>query len=349
MGKIPIYLLDSLQFEELTLEIHSPPTIARIDSHLCHRYGYLSRSYIQKLIRSGEVKVNGEAVRVSKRIRAGDRILMRLPVIPERVIEPEDIELDIIHEDQDILVVNKPPDLTCHAGKKYHGGTLANAVIYHLYGAGKDAGRKNPGIVHRLDKNTSGVMALAKNPEAHRTLARQFAQGHVEKEYLGVVKGLPKRSRGVIDSPIGYHPYLRNTVSVRMDAVKQKTAITHYSIVERFRQGALVSLMPKTGRTHQLRVHLESIRHPLFGEERYSGRYSWSSFDRAINRQALHAWRLRIVHPTTREPVTYEAELPPDAARLLTLLREDTPNSAEARKHHGGEGSRLGTSKRGRS
>ena len=325
MAKIPVHLYPSLDFQDITIEIKSRPATGRVDRHVFGRFGYLSRTYIQKLIRTGNIRVNGRQVRPSRRLHAGDRLELHLPMLPKRVIEPENIELDIIHEDRDVLVINKPRDITCHAGTRYHGGTLANAVIYHLYGTEEDAGKNNPGIVHRLDKNTTGVMAFAKHIEAHRMLANQFAHGQAQKEYLAVVKGQPKRTRGVIDAPIGYHPYLRNTMSVRLDAAARKTAVTHYTVLERFHQGAVVSLAPKSGRTHQLRVHLESLGHPMFGEDRYSGRYSKSPFDKAIGRQALHAWRLEVLHPATGKPVTYEAPVAPDIARLVSLLREDTP------------------------
>jgi 23S rRNA pseudouridine1911/1915/1917 synthase len=258
-------------------------------------------------------------------LQAGDRLDLHIPVMPERVIEPEHIELDIIYEDADMLVINKPRDITCHAGTRYHGGTLANAVLYHVHGTDEEAGRKNPGIVHRLDKNTTGAMVFAKNLRSHQVLAKQFVQGHVQKEYLAVVKGNPKRHRGIIDTPIGFHPYLRNTMSVRLDAVSRRTAVTHYTVLERFGHGATVSLLPKTGRTHQLRIHLESIGHPMFGEDRYCGHYPRSAFDKVIGRQALHAWRLSLRHPTTGEPVTFEAEIPSDISRLVSVLREGTP------------------------
>ncbi|MDP6359248.1 MAG: RluA family pseudouridine synthase [Planctomycetota bacterium] len=321
MGKIPIHLFDNLEYREYDLVIRAQPTQIRLDNHVFGRFGYLSRTYIQKLIKWGEITVNGEAVRPSKKIHVGDNIHMRLPELPERVIEPEKMKLDILHEDEDILVINKPRDLACHAGKKYYGGTLANAVIYHLFGTDKDAGKNNPGIVHRLDKNTTGVMVLAKNPETHRSISRQFASGTTQKEYLAVIKGQPRKSRGVIDSPIGYHPYLRHTMSVRMDAKGKKEAVTRYSVLEEFESGAAISLLPKTGRTHQLRVHLESIGHPMYGEDRYSGRYKKNEIDLTLGRQALHAWRLTIEHPATREEVTYEAPIPSDLTILINELR----------------------------
>lgn len=328
MAKVPVHLYDSLDFKYLTFEIRSQPAAPRIDRHLVHRLGYLSRNYIQKLIREGEVKVNGHPVRPSHSLRMGDRIELRVPVLPERVIQPESMELAVIHEDGEILVINKPADLSCHAGSKNHGGTLANAIIHHIYGTGEGAGKNNPGIVHRLDKNTSGVMVLAKTRAAHQILARQFAQGEVKKEYLAVVKGIPERNRGVVNDAIGFHPWRRGVMSVRQDARRRRTAITHYRIIERFRHGALACCMPKTGRTHQIRVHLESIGHPMFGDERYPGHYSWSSFDRALGRQALHAWRLTLNHPATEEKMTFEAVLPGDIERLVSLLRQDTPEMA---------------------
>ena len=324
MAKIQVPLLDSVEFKEVALTIRSHPSVVRLDSHLVGRFGFLSRSYIQKMIREGAVLVNGLTVRPAKRIQVGDQIELKVPVIPQRVIEPEPIELDVVHEDEDILVINKPPNLSCHAGRKYHGGTLANAIIYHLYGEEEGVGRNNPGIVHRLDKNTSGVIVIAKNPKTHRLLGRKFAQRQVGKEYLSLVKGRPRRNRGVIDAPVGWHPRKRNWMSVRMDSINQKSAVTHYSVIERFQHGALVSLQPKTGRTHQLRIHMESIGHPMFGEDRYRGFYSLSHFDRSIGRQALHAHLLSFSHPTTEERNTFEAELPPDFRRLISLLREET-------------------------
>jgi 23S rRNA pseudouridine1911/1915/1917 synthase len=325
MGKIPIHLFQTVNFQDITIEIRSQPATERLDSHVSRRFAYLSRNYVQKLIRNGAIRVNGQPARPSRRLQAGDRLDLHIPVMPERVIEPEQIELDILYEDADLLVINKPRDISCHAGTRYHGGTLANAVLYHIYGTHDEAGRKNPGIVHRLDKNTTGAMAFAKHLRSHQVLSKQFVLGHVQKEYLAVVKGNPKRHRGVIDTPIGFHPYLRNTMSVRMDAVSRKAAVTHYTVQERFGHGATVSLLPKTGRTHQLRIHLESIGHPMFGEDRYRGHYPWSAFDKVIGRQALHAWRLSLAHPTTGNPMTFEAGMPADISRLVSLLRAGAP------------------------
>lgn len=323
MGKIPVHLFDNLEYKEFDLVISAQPAQERLDNQVFGRFGYLSRTFIQKLITWGEITVNEQVVRPSKKLHIGDRIHMRLPQLPERVIKPEDVKLDILHEDEHILVINKPRDLACHAGKKNHGGTLANAVIYHLFGTAVDAGKKNPGIVHRLDKDTTGVMVLAKTPEMHRLIARQFARGTTQKEYLSVVKGQPRTSTGLIDSPIGFHPYLKSTMSVRMDARRKREAVTRFTVLERYKSGVLVSLLPKTGRTHQLRVHLESIGHPLFGEDRYLGRYKKNELDLALGRQALHAWRLSFAHPATREQVTYEAPIPPDLTILINGLRAE--------------------------
>jgi 23S rRNA pseudouridine1911/1915/1917 synthase len=321
MAKIPIHLFDNLEYREFDLVIKAQPAQVRLDNQVFGRFGYLSRTYIQKLITWGEITVNGQVVRPSKKLHIGDRVHLRLPQLPERVIEPENMKLDILHEDDHILVINKPRDLACHAGKKYYGGTLANAVIFHLFGTGEDAGKNNPGIVHRLDKDTTGAMVLAKNLETHRLISRQFARGTTQKEYLAVIKGQPRTSSGVIDSQIGYHPYLRHTMSVRMDAKGKKEAVTHYTVLETFKSGAVVRLLPKTGRTHQLRVHLESIGHPMFGEDRYSGRYKKNEIDLTLGRQALHAWRLTFEHPAAREQVTYEAPIPPDLIILIDELR----------------------------
>ncbi|MBI2193539.1 MAG: RluA family pseudouridine synthase [Planctomycetes bacterium] len=327
MAKVPVHLYDSLDMKDLVIQIRSRPVVERVDRHLVHRLGYLSRNYIQKLIREGNVKVNGAVVRPSHRLQAGDRVELCVPVIPERVIEPEAVSLTILYEDADILVIDKPANLSCHAGRKIHGGTLANAIIFHVHGAEKDAGTQNPGIVHRLDKNTSGVMVLAKTKDAHQALSGQFALGHVQKEYLAVVKGSPERHRGVIDAPIGRHPWRKGVMSVRPDALHRRPSVTHYRVVERFRHGSVLSCMPKTGRTHQIRVHLESFGHPLFGDERYPGSYSWSGFDGSLGRQALHAWRLTLAHPATDAEMKFEAGLPSDMAKLIHLLRQDTPDA----------------------
>jgi 23S rRNA pseudouridine1911/1915/1917 synthase len=237
------------------------------------------------------------------------------------------MDLDIIFEDADILVINKPPGVICHPGKKLTDDTLASGIIHHIHG--DSPGPHNPGIVHRLDFDTTGVMVVAKNPTAHVHLSRQFEARSVRKEYLALVRGRVARRFGQIDAPLGYAPERYGLMSAKPNALRPRPALSVYEVRERFRGHTLVSVVPKTGRTHQIRVHFEHIGHPLIGEKHYRGGLSPDPIEELMPRLALHAWRLSIVHPGTHKTVDFAADLPADLRATLDRLRTHEPDAPQ--------------------
>lgn len=305
----------------------------------------ISRARVQALVRRGQVLVNGGRPRgTSSRIAQGDRISFAMPEAEEPEPRPEAIHLDVLHEDADLIVINKPSGMVVHPAPGNWSGTLVNAVLHHCAGQLSGIGGvKRPGIVHRLDKDTSGVMVVAKSYRAHIDLQEQFADhgrnGPLERAYLALVWGAPDRMKGTIDAPLGRHPgdRLKRAV-VKQGAADAKHAVTHYSVIERFEDAdrpgeALASLVEcrlETGRTHQIRVHLAHTGHPLIGDEVYGAHFA-SRVNRlgetarqavaALGRQALHARLLGFRHPANGETVRFEAALPDDMARLGEALR----------------------------
>ena len=312
---------DEPEVRSFRLQLRKHPKIRRVDNFLSQHYGAYSRSFFQKIIRGKELTVNGQHVAVSYRVKEGDVIEFEAPVLPERIINPQDIPLDILYEDDDIFVINKPPGIICHPGKKIRDDTLANAFVYHMHGP--TPGKHNPGIVHRLDVDTTGAMVVAKTPFAHTYLARQFERRLVYKEYIALVRGRIKRRVGQIDTPIGYHPRRWGLMSVADDARSVKHALSIYQVLERFKGYTLVSVVLKTGRTHQIRVHFESIGHPVLSDAYYRGGLGPDPLEQVIPRLALHAWKLRITHPTTLKPIEFNADLPNDLAAALGHLRAE--------------------------
>ena len=307
-------------YRSIRLELRHEPKIRRVDNFLSQHYSQFSRNYFQRLIKTRQLTVNGETVAPSHRLQKGDVIECRLPVLPERVIRPQPIPLDVLYEDDDILVINKAAGIICHPGKKNRDDTLANAFIYHVHGMTE--GSFNPGIVHRLDADTTGVMVAAKHAEAHAHLARQFERRTVHKEYVALVRGRVRRKVGRIDTPIGYHPRRWGLMAVGPEARGPKAAASVYRVLERFRGYTLVSVVLKTGRTHQIRVHFESIGCPVVADRYYRGDLGPDPLEAIISRLALHAWKLRIIHPTHHGPMDFTAPLPPDLAGALDHLRE---------------------------
>jgi len=301
------------------LTIRHQPKIRRVDNFLGQRYGAFSRTFFQRLIKAGKLRANGRRVSASYRVQAGDVLDFELPVLPERIIKPVAMDLDVVHEDDDILVVNKPAGIMCHPGKKNRDDTLASGLIYHMHGDAE--GKFNPGIVHRLDFDTTGVMVVAKHRRAHVHLSRQFETRGVEKEYVALARGCVRRRVGRIEVSIGYSPLRWGLMSTADDAKSPRPAVSVYHVLERFPAHTLVSVVPKTGRRHQIRVHFEFIGHPLIGERYYRANLAADPLEAVMPRLALHAWRLRITHPTTREPIEFTAELPADFAAALDHLR----------------------------
>ena len=298
----------------------------RLDAWLARRLPELSRSRLQALIAAGEVQVDSAPARASSRVRLGQRAVVRVPPAVPAEPQAEDIPLRVVHEDASLLVIDKPAGLVVHPGAGTAGGTLVNALLARVRDLSGVGGVLRPGIVHRLDRGTSGLLVVAKDDRTHRALARQFAARTVEKEYLALVLGSPARASGEIDAPIGRDPVRRQRMSVR--ASRGREARTTWKVEERFDGAALVRVRIHSGRTHQIRVHLSSVGHPVAGDSLYGGTRTPSSRKAAarlalasLARPALHSARLAFEHPATAERLAFEAPLPEDLRRVLEALR----------------------------
>ncbi len=301
----------------------------RVDKYLHGRYHNYSRVMIQEIIKAGAVKVNGKIVKPSFKLSPGDKIELTLPELPSKEILPEDISLDIIYEDDDIIVLNKQADMIVHPARGNTHGTLVNALAFYSDKLSSGLGEFRPGIVHRLDRNTTGVMVVTKNDSAQWKVAKQFEQRQMKKSYLAIVHGTPELMADRINAPLGLHPRAREKYAIRPEIGKE--AITFYETIESFRGFSLLKMTPKTGRTHQIRVHLSYIKHPIVGDDMYGGKvaYPWQLQDGepaveepVINRVALHAHTLEFKHPTTEKEVKFEAPLPEDMQMLLDMQRK---------------------------
>ncbi|MBN2058711.1 MAG: RluA family pseudouridine synthase [Candidatus Saganbacteria bacterium] len=300
---------------------HGDTSEERLDSFLARQTkAGLSRSQVKKLISDGYVEVNKEACKASYQIKPDDRIMLKLPPPKGLEVKPENIPLDIVYQDEAIVVVNKPRGMVVHPAAGNYSGTLVNALLYHLKDLSGIGGILRPGIVHRLDKDTSGLLVAAKTDQAHQSLTRQFKEKQVLKQYLALVHGEVKDNEGLIESRIGRHPVHRKKMAVieGSETLKSREAVTHYRVRERFKQYTLLEITLKTGRTHQIRVHLTSIGHPLVGDLTYGHRKE----EFRVKGQLLHAAKLGFVHPLTGEHVRFTADLPPDMAEVLRKLQE---------------------------
>lgn len=294
-----------------------PPTAdgQRLDSFLAAAVSDLSRARIQRLIAAGEVQVDGRPARAATRVRAGQTITLHVPPAEQVKLEAEELPLSIVYEDDDVLVIDKPAGLVVHPAPGHPRGTLANAVLSHWRGArtvGPEGLRL--GLVHRLDKDTSGLLVVARHPAAQASLVRQMKAGQVEKRYLALVRGQPSPPSGIIDAPIGRDPRDRTRMAVRPEG---RPARTHYRTLELLGDYALVELRLETGRTHQIRVHLRAIGHPIVGDPVYGV----ADHRLGLRRQFLHATSLRFAHPRDGRPMTFESPLPPDLAAALAEAR----------------------------
>jgi len=315
--------------EPLTFQVGTSIKERRLDKYLHGRFSNFSRVMLQEVIRQGAVKVNGKIAKPSLKLNPGDKIEMTLPELPSKEIAPEDIPLNIIYEDSDLIILNKSADMIVHPARGNTHGTLVNALAHHYDKLSSGLGELRPGIVHRLDKNTTGVMVVTKNDIAQWKVAKQFEHRQVNKTYLAVVHGTPELTADRVQAPLGIHPKIREKYAIRPEIGKE--AITFYEVVESFRGFSLLKLTPKTGRTHQIRVHLSHIKHPIVADDMYGGKliYPWqlqdaepAPQDPVINRVALHASTLEFKHPTTEEMVKFEAPLPEDMQNLLDMLRK---------------------------
>ncbi|MBN2216545.1 MAG: RluA family pseudouridine synthase [Pirellulales bacterium] len=304
----------------------------RLDAFLSHHLTDYSRVYLRRVIAAGAVTVDGGGCKPSYRLKPGQRISLVRPEIPREAPRPENIPLEILYEDDAIAVVNKPPAMVVHPARGHWSGTMAGALQFHFAGRlSSVGGPTRPGIVHRLDRDTSGVLLVAKNDHAHARLAAQFEARTIEKAYLAIVVGSPPRDRDVIEEPIGDHPRHREKKAIRRNDPTARRAETFYEVVERFDGFALVLAVPKTGRTHQIRIHLDHVGCSVLCDRLYGGRarITRGEIRRApddeevlLARQALHAHRLCFVHPETGQPLEIKAPLPDDMAAVLSELRQ---------------------------
>ncbi len=321
----------------LEFEVKSRIEGKRIDAYLASRFTDYSRQVLQKVIDADGVRVNGRLVKASYRVRPGDLISIHLPELPETNPKPEDLPIEVVYEDEYLAVVNKPAGMVTHPARGNWRGTLVNALQFHFDRLSTLAGEFRPGIVHRLDRDTTGLLVVAKDERIHHKLAFQFEHRSVRKEYLALVYGVPQRDSDYIEQPIGFHPVSREKMAIRSASDGGKSAATFYKVEKRFRGYALVRCHPRTGRTHQIRIHLTHIGHPIVADKLYSGRDrltldALKNADRRdlrlveetetvlFDRQALHAHVLNFVHPATGKELSLTGALPADFVRTLEAL-----------------------------
>ncbi len=293
----------------------------RLDVWLAEALGVLSRARIQALMKSGAIHfVDGRAVKPHAKTVAGMELVVNVPPAQPVAIEPEDIPLDILYEDSDLVVINKSAGIVVHPAPGHASGTLVNALLFHCTELEGVGGELRPGIVHRLDRDTSGVMVVAKRQSAMEALTRQFSERQVEKEYVAIVHGVPHPGVGRIETQIGRSSRDRKKMSAT--PARGRDAVTNFRVTEAFTDFCCMRVGIETGRTHQIRVHMAHIEHPIVGDAVYGGRYARRPLPAPAPRQMLHAARLTINHPGSGEHVTYEAPLPADMLKLLAALRD---------------------------
>lgn len=303
-----------------SFEVETEQEGERLDKFLSIIYPEFSRAFFQKLIKSKQVSVNETPQKASYCVKIDDIVTVEIPDAVETTIEPENIPLDILYEDDDVLIVNKPKGMVVHPSAGHYSGTLVNAIMYHC----KDTlsginGEIRPGIVHRIDMDTTGSLIVCKNDEAHVNIAQQIKEHSVNRIYVGIVCGNVKEDSGTVEGAIGRHPIERKKMAI--NEKNGKPAITHYKVLERFKNYTYMQFKLETGRTHQIRVHMASIGHPLLGDTLYS---SGRSPFKHLQGQCLHAKTIGFIHPKTGEYMEYSAPLPEYFEKLLCLLKSNT-------------------------
>ncbi len=332
----------------------------RLDHYLSRLYPNYSRVLFQRAIEQGSVRLNGLTAKPARRLRVNDVLDVRLPELADSSLPPEDIPLDVVFEDDWLVVINKSANMITHPGKGHYRGTLAGALQFHFDQLSNVAGQLRPGIVHRLDKDTSGVIVIAKNNQVHSRLSEQFESRTTVKEYRAIVWGEPAQDTGVIDTHVRINPKHREKMQVCEAEGNARQAVTNYEVLERFRGFAFMRLLPKTGRTHQLRLHMSHLGHPIVADDLYGGHQCLrladvtgtvtqaereqllskksetaakkSGLDSVVDqfadvlirRQALHAYRLSFRHPESGIPQTFEARWPTDIENTLAAMRQET-------------------------
>ncbi|MBO0580739.1 RluA family pseudouridine synthase [Clostridium botulinum] len=303
-------------YGKINLQVEKEFDNVRLDLYLSKIFEDKSRSYLQGIIDEGNVLVNNKEKKRNYKLKVGDNIEVNIPEPKLLQIEQEDIKLDIIYEDKDVIVVNKPQEMVVHPAPGVYSGTLVNALLHHCKDLSGINGVARPGIVHRIDKDTSGILVVAKNDISHNNLAAQFKEHSISRVYMALVEGIIKDEQGTIEAPIGRHPVDRIKMAVVKDG---RHAVTHYKVIERFKNHTLVECRLETGRTHQIRVHMSHIMHPLVGDPVYG--YKKQRFN--LKGQMLHAKLLGFIHPTTRQYVEFESELPEYFKKIIKILKNE--------------------------
>lgn len=302
--------------ESFEFKVDEDSVGTRLDVFIASKFEDKTRSYIQGIIEGETVNVNGKCRKSNYKLKLGDAVILSIPEAVELNIKAEEIPLDVLYEDSDVIVINKPQDMVVHPAPGNYSGTLVNALLNHCSDLSGINGIIRPGIVHRIDKDTSGALIVAKNDIAHNSLAKQFKEHTITRSYLAIVEGIIKTDEGTIDQPIGRHPKDR----IKMGVVESgKKAVTHYKVIERFTSHTLVECNLETGRTHQIRVHMAKIGHPLVGDLIYG--YKKQNFN--LKGQVLHAKRLGFIHPSTNEYMEFVSPLPAYFERLLIKLKNE--------------------------
>jgi 23S rRNA pseudouridine1911/1915/1917 synthase len=303
----------------------------RLDSYLVSHFSKHSRVKLQRAIAAGNVSVDGNSARSSTKLKSDQRVIFTPPEVQSDAPIPENIPITVLFEDDSMVAINKPPRMVVHPAKGNWKGTLTSALAYHFNQLSSVGGDTRPGIVHRLDRDTSGVILVAKTDEAHRALASQFEKRTVEKEYFTIVTPAPDRDRDIIDKPIGAHPYQREKKAIRENHSTSRDAKSFYEVIKRYRGFATVKVKPKTGRTHQIRVHMGHIGCPVLCDKLYSGR---ATINRKqldprceedvilLDRQALHARTISFDHPESGERMTLSADLPSDIRQTIEMIKQ---------------------------
>ncbi|NFB93853.1 RluA family pseudouridine synthase [Clostridium botulinum] len=302
--------------EKISLQVEKEFDNVRLDLYLSKIFEDKSRSYLQGIIDEGNVLVNNKKKKRNYKLKVGDNIEVNIPEPKLLEIEPEDIKLDIIYEDKDVIVVNKPQEMVVHPAPGVYSGTLVNALLNHCKDLSGINGVARPGIVHRIDKDTSGILVVAKNDISHNNLAAQFKEHSISRVYMALVEGIIKDEQGTIEAPIDRHPVDRIKMAVVKDG---RHAVTHYKVIERFKNHTLVECRLETGRTHQIRVHMSHIMHPLVGDPVYG--YKKQRFN--LKGQMLHAKLLGFIHPTTGQYVEFESQLPEYFKKIIKILKNE--------------------------
>ncbi|MCQ2464162.1 MAG: RluA family pseudouridine synthase [Oscillospiraceae bacterium] len=300
--------------EIITETVSNEEASCRIDKWISEKNPDITRSAVQKMISDGNVTVNGKTVSKNYKVSAGDEVVINVPEPAELSAEPENIPVEIVYEDDDLLVVNKPKGMVVHPAAGNYSGTLVNALMFHCKGRLSSInGVIRPGIVHRIDKNTSGLLIVAKNDSSHRHLALQIKEHSFTREYEAVVCGKFREMTGTVDAPVGRHKTDRKKMCVTDQ--NSRNAVTHYTVLEQYGKHAYIRLRLETGRTHQIRVHMKYIGHPVFGDDVYGTPY------KGIEGQCLHARKIGFIHPSTGEYMEFDSELPEYFTEVLDKIK----------------------------